>query len=103
MGPRSACDVLFLCSIATPFQLKFISNERMTLVFLDGVPWVNVPEGGMTLIKIMSINTGAGVVSYHPDGVEIATVHGLIPMCDDSCFSAGDGVCDERRAVREPN
>lgn len=53
----------------------------------------------MTPIKIMSIDTGAGVVSYHPDGVEVAVVGGYIPMCEDSCFSAGDGVCDEPRMV----
>lgn len=73
----------------------------MTLQLLDGSSWATVTEGGTTPLKIMSINTGAGVVSY-PDGVEVAVVRedSTTALCEDSCTFADDGQCDEPGVVR---
>ncbi len=75
-------------------------NSMMNLQLVDGAAWATVPEGGVTPIKIMSIDTGAGVVSF-PGGVEIAAVQedSLTAQCDDSCTFADDGQCDEPGVV----
>lgn len=71
----------------------------MTLQLLEGA-WATVPEGGVTPIKIMSIDTGAGVVSI-PSGVQIANVRedSTTALCEDSCPFAADGQCDEPGVV----
>lgn len=53
-------------------------------------------------LKVISINTGAGVVSY-PGGVEIAVVRedSTTALCEDSCTFADDGQCDEPGVVRK--
>lgn len=72
----------------------------MNLQLVEGAAWATVPEGGVAPIKIMSIDTGAGVVSF-PGGVEIAAVQedSLTAQCDDSCTFADDGQCDEPGVV----
>ncbi|CAN0190438.1 unnamed protein product, partial [Ectocarpus fasciculatus] len=70
-------------------------DNVMTLQLVEGA-WATVPEGGVTPIKIMSIDTGAGIVSL-PSGVQIANVRedSATALCEDSCPFAGDGQCDE--------
>lgn len=87
-----------------PFSAIFQDNWRngvMNLQLLEGSSWANVPEGGATALKIMSIDTGAGKVSY-PGGIEIALVSedSLTALCEDSCSFADDGQCDEPGVVR---
>ncbi|CBN78994.1 peptidase S1 and S6, chymotrypsin/Hap [Ectocarpus siliculosus] len=70
-------------------------DNVMTLSLLEGA-WATVPEGEVTPIKIMSIDTGAGTVSL-PSGVQIANVRedSSTNLCEDSCSFAADGQCDE--------
>ena len=72
----------------------------MNLQLLDGSSWAAVPAGGTTPLKIMSIDTGAGKVTF-PGGVEIALVaeDSLTALCEDSCSFADDGQCDEPGVV----
>eukprot|EP00903_Cladosiphon_okamuranus_P014061 g13069.t1 len=71
-------------------------NGVMNLQLLDGSSWATVPAGGTTSLKIMSIDTGAGPVTF-PGGIEIAMVaeDSLTALCEDSCSFADDGQCDE--------
>eukprot|EP00752_Nemacystus_decipiens_P008845 g7893.t1 len=71
-------------------------NGVMNLQLLEGKSWATVPAGGTTPLKVMSIDTGAGKVTF-PGGVEIAMVAEDSPtaLCEDSCTFADDGMCDE--------
>lgn len=71
-------------------------NGVMNLQLLDGGSWASVSEGATVALKIMSIDTGAGKVSF-PQGVQIADVaeDSSTALCEDSCTFADDGQCDE--------
>lgn len=69
-------------------------NSMMILQLLEGKSWANVTVGGATPLRIMSIDTGAGAVTF-PGGVEVAVAVEDKPRCDDSCTFADDGQCDE--------
>ena len=91
-------------STVHPSALTFKDNWRngvMNLQLLDGSSWAAVPAGESTPLKIMSIDTGAGQVTF-PGGVEIALVAEDSPtaLCEDSCSFAADGQCDEPGVVR---
>lgn len=72
----------------------------MNLQLLEESAWATVPAGGTTSLKIMSIDTGAGQVTF-PGGIEIAMVaeDSLTALCEDSCSFADDGQCDEPGVV----
>lgn len=74
----------------------------MNLQLLDGGSWATVSPDETVPIKIMSIDTGAGVVSF-PGGVQIAVVRedSTTALCEDSCSFADDGQCDEPGVVSD--
>ncbi|CAM9563234.1 unnamed protein product, partial [Discosporangium mesarthrocarpum] len=71
------------------------SDNQLTLK-LVGDQWLDVAEGDVVTIKVISINTGAGDIIL-PGGVPIAKVQedSSTALCEDSCTYAEDGVCDE--------
>ncbi|CAM9570987.1 unnamed protein product, partial [Hapterophycus canaliculatus] len=71
-------------------------DNVMNLQLLEGGSWASVAPDGAVPIKIMSIDTGAGVITF-PDGVQIAVVRedSTTALCEDSCSFAADGQCDE--------
>lgn len=75
-------------------------DNMMSLQLLEGGSWATVAPDGATPIKIMSIDTGAGVVDL-PGGVQIAVVRedSTTALCEDSCSFADDGQCDEPGVV----
>ncbi|CAM9721966.1 unnamed protein product [Ascophyllum nodosum] len=70
-------------------------NGVMNLQLMSGA-WSTLTEGEIKPLKIMSIDTGAGVVDF-PGGIQIALVRedSTTALCEDSCSFAEDGQCDE--------
>lgn len=70
-------------------------NGVMNVQLLSGA-WSTLQDGEFKPLKIMSIDTGAGVVSF-PEGIQIAMVRedSSSTLCEDSCSFAEDGQCDE--------
>ena len=73
------------------------TDESITLWLKEGKKWANVLDSEQKAIHVISIDTGAGPKTFGAPGIEVARVRADDDSvkCDDSCYYAMDGTCDE--------
>ncbi|CAM9708784.1 unnamed protein product, partial [Chrysoparadoxa australica] len=101
-NPLDYQPVLELDSVPSSYYtLHSPSQSTITVALEEGKLWaklnVSKLKGSTAEIKVTAIDAGAGLVRMPGNGVHVATVHadeeGTI--CEDTCYFALDGVCDE--------
>jgi hypothetical protein len=79
------------------YEITSWLSTSITLQLKEGEKWGTVDEGEQLFLKVSSIDTGAGIVELGSGGVTVATIFPdrADDLCDDSCYFANDGNCDE--------
>lgn len=97
--PGTAPTILLDGISSSIYMIQENWHNGMFNLQLMGEAWATVAEGETKIIRLMSINTGAGFIEF-PGGVKIAEVRpdDSSTLCEDSCTYANDGTCDEAGA-----
>ncbi|CAM9271661.1 unnamed protein product, partial [Choristocarpus tenellus] len=81
------------------YDIQPLWTDNILSLRLVGEEWVSMPPRGNTPIKIVSIDTGAGVITFPDGGIQVARVEedSSTTFCEDSCIYAINGNCEEPR------
>jgi len=80
------------------YNLDKVDRTEIVLRLVTGYNWVDgLQDGESEHVRVVSLNTGAGLVDMPNNGVVVAKVEPDIDdnNCDDSCEWALDGLCDD--------
>ncbi|KAG5188471.1 hypothetical protein JKP88DRAFT_347792 [Tribonema minus] len=97
--PALAPAVVFDSVPARVFTVQDWTDTTLQVSLVDGYEWARLSDNATSDIRVLSVDTGAGLVAVGEGGggVHVVTVHAddEDTICEDTCIYANDGRCDE--------